>query len=138
MTARLYRPDGTSYLPAFKAAVKPTHAPFDTVKGEVVGDLGNAYVVVSPTKWADTPVLDMAMARTKDAMKGYRLAPVQAEMLVQEYHAADQLAIVVAVWGKAPGKATWQWHYTTTVIEIKGRTKADMVLAGRWKAGTRH
>jgi len=137
VTAKLYRPDGTVYMPAFKAG-RPTCAPFDTVKGEVIGDLGQDYVVVQPHKWADTPVLDIAMARTKDAMKGYRLAPVQAEMLIQEYHAADKLVVVVAVWGKAPGKATWQWHFTTTVIDIKGRTKTDLVLTGRWKAGTRH
>lgn len=135
---RIFRPDGTSYSPTTPATVKPPHPPFDQIRGETFEGLGDDFVVVPPTRWMDTPVLDIAMDRAKKALTGYRLAPIQAEMLVQEYHSRDILLIVVAIWGKAPGKLAWQWHYVATPIEIKGETKVDLVLSGRWKTSTRH
>lgn len=125
-------------MPAFKATPRPLSAPFDFVRGEVIGDLGHDYVVTPAHRWADTPVLGLAMERAKTALNGYRLSDVQAELLVQEYHRDDKLVVVVAVWGKAPGKATWQWHYVTTALEVKGPTKAALVLAGRWKVSAKH
>ena len=135
---KLYRPDGTVHIPTQPSIAKPPYPPFDRTRGEKIGELGEDYVIVEPSKWADTPVLDLAWEQTRQALKGYRLASIEAEVLIQEYHARDELAVVFALWGKAAGKATWQWHYVPTVIEIKGETKALMVLAGRWKAGTRH
>lgn len=136
--AKIYRPDGSVYVPAYKATPRPSFAPFDFINGERMGGLGDDYVVVPAVRWADTPVLDIAMARTKQAMAGYRLSDVQAEILIQEYYSQDLLLVLIAVWGKAPGRATWQWHYVATPIDIKGATKVDLVLAGRWKAQTKH
>ena len=135
---RIYRADGTHYTPSMPATARPPHAPFNTVAGERVEGLGDDYVVVPASRWMDTPVIEMAFDRAKEALKKHRLAPMQAELLVQEYHSRDILLVLIAVWGKAPGKAAWQWHYVPVPFDITGETKVSLVLAGRWKSGTRH
>lgn len=120
------------------AKARPLYAPFNRETGETIEGLGHDYVVHPMADWMDTPVIAMAMERAVKAYKEHTIPQQMPEILIQAYHSTDKLVVVIAMWGKAPGRATWQWHYVTTVFDITGELKVQLVLAGRWRSSTRH
>lgn len=135
--AIIYGPNGEAITPRALATHLPAVKPFNQ-QGEHIDELGDDYEVVQPFKWMDTPVLEMAMAEAKHALREHKLSTVKIEMQIQEYHSRDMLLVIVAAWAKAPGKATWQWNYVPVRFPIVGQLKANLVLSGRWKTSTRH
>lgn len=140
----LIRPDGTP-LRSEPLIVPPQTKPLDHERGEVVGGLGDDYVVVPLAKWADTPLIDMAV---KAAHKVFTrkatnttipaLRYNEETILVQEYHAQDRIAVIIAAWGRQMGMRHWGWLYHTTTFKIEGTLKSQLVASGRWKPATRH
>lgn len=132
----LVRPDGS---PLAGIAPRPTGAPFDRVNGEEIGDLGRNFVVAPLSKWANTPLLDVAMER---AMRVWQrkatnttIARLQFDedtILIQEYHDRDLLMIVNAQWGRQMGMRNWGWLYFRYPLHLAADLRAHLVMQRMW------
>jgi hypothetical protein len=105
--------------------------PLDHVKGEVVGDLGHAFRVVSNAKWRETPLFEEAARNAEKAFsQAGALLPISfddAEVLTQEYPAARKLVMIFAK--KIRGSETffpWIWDLPEPMVrELKALGKWD-------------
>lgn len=137
----LIKPDGTPLRETAPNLIVPaTVRPFDTTFGEEIGNLGDDYVVVPVSRWADTPLIDQAysVARKVFRRRATNINVVNEQwtadnVLVQEYRRQDRIAVVFAHWARQMGMRKWAWLYHTTVFKIEGDLKRSLILAGRWK-----
>lgn len=124
-----------------QSTVNRNKPPLDHQAGETLDALGQDYVVVPLSKWADTPIWAEACRRADQVFRKASIStPIFSEqtVLVQEYHAQDRLAFIFAHFGRKAFQRTPNWLFYPCVVKLTPPLKAHLVLTGRWKSPTRH
>lgn len=141
----LIRPDGSPLRDNNAVVIPPAVRPFDRHRGEMIGNLGQAFVVVPMSKWSDTVLPGMAVNAAKKVFTRKttnttipNLRFDDETILVQEYHSQDRIAVIVAAWGRQMGMKRWAWIYHVTVFKIEGTLKQQLEMSGRWKSTVVH
>lgn len=98
--------------------------------GEFIPELGDDYVVSSPSKWAASPFLDQAAKHAANVFAGVgALHPIKFmadDVLVQEYHSLGKLLFLFQC------RVRGEEHFCHFTYDIPPDTAAQLALIGMW------